>query len=271
MKQDVRTRLPEAFGSATDGLKQALRFLQELGVTSDRLLPYGMQLVLLGEFFRLCPEPGNETKRLLRRWFWVTSFTGWFGSRGGAQVRSALREMRELAEGKRNSVQVVDFDAAAEPFPERFDGRSARVRAFLLYLCSLAPRSLRDGSKLDTGDLLASRRSDAVGYVLTNPGRGDGRFSSPANRMFVDADHTGQALAALRQLASEGKQDALASHAFRDRAVSLLSGDDQEALMKARLDTLVEGERDFIRSKGVVRPKRRTAATVADSETSEGE
>lgn len=271
VKQDVRARLPKAFTSATDGLRRALRFLRRRGVTSDRLLPYGLQLVLLGEFFRSCDEPAAETERLLRRWFWVTSFTGWFGARGGAQVRSALREMRELGEGARDSIQVVDFNAPAEPFPERFDGRSARVRAFLLYLCSLDPVSLGDGSRLDTGKLLASRGSDAVGYVVANRGRGHDLFSSPANRMFVDADHTGQALGALRELAMGGHQDSLGSHGFADRAVSLLAGDEREPLIEARLDTLVEGERAFIESKEVAPPTQRIAATVADSATSEEE
>ena len=55
VKQEVRAKLPKAFDSSTEGIRGALEFLQNLGVKSDRLLPYGLQLVLLGEFFRLCP------------------------------------------------------------------------------------------------------------------------------------------------------------------------------------------------------------------------
>ena len=79
VKPEVRKRLPGAFESAESGIVRALDFLRELGVTSDRLLPYGLQLVFLGEFFRLRREPGAHVLDLLRRWFWVTAFTGWFG------------------------------------------------------------------------------------------------------------------------------------------------------------------------------------------------
>ena len=140
VKPEVRSCLPKSFDVAAEGIRSALAFLKNLGVTSDRLLPYGLQLVLLGEFFRLCPNPTARSVELLNRWFWVTSFTGWFGGVNTAQVTHALREIRDLARGKGTGFNVVDLDAPARPFPDRFDGRSARVRAFLL-LPYLAPAS----------------------------------------------------------------------------------------------------------------------------------
>ena len=65
VRSEVRAKLPDAFESARKGIKGALDFLRNLGVTSDRLLPYGLQLVLLGEFFRLCPQPTAEVVALL--------------------------------------------------------------------------------------------------------------------------------------------------------------------------------------------------------------
>ena len=100
VKSEVRAKLPESFDRAAEGIRGALTFLNNLGVTSDRLLPYGLQLVLLGEFFRLCPNPPGDVVELLERWFWVTSFTGWFGGVNTAQSTRALREIRDLARGK---------------------------------------------------------------------------------------------------------------------------------------------------------------------------
>ncbi len=271
VKQEVRPRLGEAFEEAANGLRRALAFLRGVGVTSDRLLPYGLQLVLLSEFFRVCADPSEPMRLVLRRWFWATSFSGWFGGVGGARVRLALREMRDLAKGAREEVRVVDLDAPAAPFPDRFDGRSARVRAFLLYLASLGPRSLGGADTLDPGDLLASRGTDAVGYVVANPGQGDHLFSSPANRMFVDANHIGQALGRLRELNDEDLADLFPTHGFGKGAIGLLRSNDRKGLIEARLTTLIEGEREFMDCKGVRRPTERTAAAVADSEASEGE
>ena len=129
--------------------------LQGFGVTSDRLLPYGLQLVLLGEFHRICPDPAAGTVELLRRWFWVTSFTGWFGGVNTAQAKRTLEEVRAIAKGESKAFNVVDLDMPAQPFPDRFDARSARVRGFLLYLASLRPGSLGGGGALAPGPLLS--------------------------------------------------------------------------------------------------------------------
>ena len=271
VKEEVRGRLPEVFESAADGIADALEFLVDLGVTSDRLLPYGLQLVLLGEFFRLCPRPAAEVVELLNRWFWVTSFTGWFGGVNTAQATHALSEIRNLARGTGTGFSVVDLDAPAQPFPERFDGRSARVRAFLLYLASLQPRSLRGAESLDPGQLLATRGTRAVGYVFSNPGPLGELFSSPANRMFVDADQYGQAFADLAGLSDDELMELLPTHGFPADSVHRLRNGDREGLIRDRLDTLIAGEREFMNERNVRLPSARTAASIADSEASDEE
>ena len=271
VKEDVRARLPSVFNLAADGIRGALCFLKDLGVTSDRLLPYGLQLVLLGEFFRLCPEPAANAVELLNRWFWVTSFTGWFGGVNTAQATHALGEIRDLAKGTRTGFSVVDFDAPAQPFPQRHDGRSARVRAFLLYLASLQPRSLRGVESLDPGQLLATRGTRAVGYVFSNPGPLGELFSSPANRMFVDADQFGQAFADLAGLSDDELMELLPTHGFPADSVHRLRNGDRVGLIRDRLDTLIAGEREFMTERNIRLPSVRTAASIADSDASDEE
>ena len=154
----------------------------------------GLQLVFIGEFFRICPKPGASVLDLLRRWFWVTSFTGWFGGVNTAQATHALAEVRALADGTGIGFSVVDLDALARPFPERFDGRSARVRAFLLYLASLLPRSIHAPGVLDPGKLLDEHGIRAMGYVSSRDELPRELFSSPANRVFFDSGQVGQAI-----------------------------------------------------------------------------
>ena len=271
VKEEVRGRLPEVFESAADGIADALEFLADLGVTSDRLLPYGLQLVLLGEFFRLCPRPAAEVVELLNRWFWVTSFTGWFGGVNTAQTTHALSEIRNLARGTGTGFSVVDLDAPAQPFPERFDDRSARVRALMLYLASLRPRSLRGAESLDPGQLLATRGTRAVGYVSSNAGPLGELFSSPANRMFVDADQYGQAFADLAGLSDDELMALLPTHGFPADSVHRLRNGDRVGLIRGRLETLIAGERDFMEERNVRRPSARTAASIADSGASDEE
>ena len=270
VKPEVREKLPEAFNAAAHGIRLALKLLQSLGVTSDRLLPYGLQLVLLGEFHRICPRPEAETVETLKRWFWVTSFTGWFGG-NAAQAKRALEEIRDVAKRKSEGFSVVDPDMPAQPFPDRFDARSARVRAFLLYLASLRPRALlRDDAELDPGALLSRLGTDAAGYVVSNPDR---RYlvSSPANRMFVDDDHDGQALSALTDLDDNALKQVLPTHGFPIDCIGLLRNGDRTGLIRKRLDTLIAGERNFLQQRGVTPPLERTAPAIADSDVSDDE
>ena len=268
VKEEVRAQLPSAFERASEGIRSALKFLRTLSVTSDRLLPYGLQLVLLGEFFRRCPEPTEPVVELLKRWFWVTSFTGWFGGVNTAQAKRALSEIIQLAEGTGAWFSVIDLAASAQPFPDRFDGRSARVRAFLLYLTSLSPLSLRDAGTLDPGDLLSTVGTGAVGYVLTNQSL-EHLIGSPANRMFVDRGHVGQAFRVLQGMNDRRLRELLPTHGFPVDSIQRLRDGDRAGLIQARLETLIDGEREFMTKLNVVPPAERTAATVADSDVSD--
>lgn len=271
VKPEVRSKLPCSFASAAKGIRQALGFFKDLGVTSDRLLPYGLQLVLLGEFFRLCPQPHADVVTLLRRWFWVTSFTGWFGGVNSSQVRRALREIRDLAIDRVTDLQVVELDAPALPFPNRFDGRSARVRAFLLYLASLGPPSLEGGRDLNPGALLSASGTRALGYVLSSPKQIPELYSSPANRMFVDSPRVGQTFGVLAALDDERLRAALRGHGFPPGSLQLLRSDDRSGVVRERLRNLVAGEREFLQARNVALPTEQTADTIADSDTLEDE
>ena len=271
VKPEVRERLPNAFESAAGGIRRALKFLDCLAVTSDRLLPYGLQLVFLGEFFRRCPQPRDSVVELLNRWFWVTSFTGWFGGVNTAQANHALSEIHDLAARTGTRFSVINLEAPAQPFPDRFDGRSARVRAFLLYLASLRPRSLRGEDDLNPGELLSTLGTGAVGYVSTNqPQLGD-LIRSPANRMFLDRDHIGQAFRALKDLSDDRLKELLPTHGFPKDSIHRLRNDDRTGLIAARLRTLIGGEREFMNRLNVVLPTAQTAATIADSDVSDEE
>ena len=284
VRPEIQEKLPDGFEAAKRGITGALEMLRKIGVTSDRLLPYGLQLVLLGEFHRIRPQPDASTVELLTRWFWVTSFTGWFGGGNPAQARHAVEEIRRLAQGRNGTFEVVDLETAAHPFPERFDGRSARVRAFLLYLASLRPLSLRDHHsehgnvgagvqdkhRLDPGSLLSRRGPDALGYLWSNPDPPQ-KASSPANRLFVDEDHVGQALGALAALDDAALEALLPTHGFPLDAIGRLRNDDRGGLLEARLAYLIDGERAFMEQRQVRLPVERTAPTIADSEASDDE
>jgi hypothetical protein len=59
--------LPQAAQVAKEALRKAARFLyEEIGVPGDKLLPYNNQILLLSEFFHLCPEPSSKQEKTLK-------------------------------------------------------------------------------------------------------------------------------------------------------------------------------------------------------------
>ena len=111
--------------------------------------------------------------------------------------------------------------------------------------------------------------SGGVGYLFTHQPRVADLIRSPANRMFVDRDHVGQAFGALRGLSDRRLQELLPTHGFPVDAIRRVRDDDRAGLMEARLETLIHGEREFMEKRRVVPPTVRTAATVADSDVSD--
>ncbi len=270
---DMRLQLPTALHSAKQGVTAALGFLERLGVTSDRLLPYGLQLVLLSEFFRHSPNPTPDEATLLERWFWVTSFTGWFGTISTSKATHALAEMRALAQKKKAVFSVVNLKAAALPFPERFDPRAARVRAFMLYLASLKPKWQHKSKtyELDPGGLLSDKRTRALGHVVESRVLDDPKLArSPANRMYVESVGSNSPSSELKRMSGECQVEVLESHGFvANQAIRQLKDNKYKDLIRARREALIEGERAFLEERQITLPTQRTARSVADSDTSE--
>ena len=139
----------------------------------------------------------------------------------------------------------------------------------MLYLASLRPRAIRGPGELVPGRLLSHRGTRAVGYVSSSSGQLSDLASSPANRMFVDENLIGQAFSELRKLNDEVLGALLPSHGFAPGSIDYLRSDDREGLIRARLNNLIAGEREFMKKWRVELPVTQTAASIADSDASD--
>jgi hypothetical protein len=258
VKADTRQRLPAAVEEAERGLKAARAFLRNLGVLNARMLPYSMQLVALCAFFGRCSEPTTQQRELLRRWFWSSSFTGWFGTGNPARVRRLVEELRDRlpGEGSLATLDHMDLDQPALPTPLRFDLRSARVRALVCVLLKRSPRRL-DGTALsleDAARLLFERGPEAMSVVCATV-RDTNLRKSPANRILdVAPDESGQAKGWLLRLDPSVRDAVLESHAVPPAALSLLEQGQNDAFLQRRMQYLGQLEREFMHECGVVQP-----------------
>jgi hypothetical protein len=249
-REEILPRLRNSVGRTAGSLVRAVEFLRGEGVAISRLLPYSMQLVVLSAFFDAQPKPSAEHLSLLRRWFWVSSFSGWFGGANPSRVNSLVAEFRQIAT-RPVSGRLANFDLAAEslPFPATFDMRSARTRVLLLVMLSLRPRSV-DGNVIESPWRgIAEKGPGAVGHIFAATARG--LSGNPANRMIrPPGSDRGQLYPWLASVGHVG-HSILRSHGVDEAAYRALQAADVPNFISARQAYLIRCEHEFQREVGV--------------------
>ena len=252
-RDTILPKLREGCTRASRSIDTAIDFLEDNGIHTSRLLPYMMQLVLLSSFFDRRRRLLAEHSDFLRQWFWVSSFAGWFGDSNTSRVSSLVREFREIARTGviPERLEYFDMNAKALPFPVQFDMRSARTRALLLVMLSLDPRN-GDGSLIaDPWQGIAEKGPGGVGYIFGDPPR---EFvGSPANRMIRPPGIDRGALNGwIREELAHSDQSVLQSHGLDTTVRRRLLGGDIAGAIRARQKLLINLEREFQKSVGVI-------------------
>jgi hypothetical protein len=237
-----RSALPAALDEVREAFGTALEFLSsELGASSGKVVPYSLQIVLLTELFRLNPKPSQEVRAELTRWLWATSFAAAYTSANSSSINDALGMIRKLAAGE--SVSLVPERLHLRPFPRRFHPKSARVRAFHLFLKQHGPRDLESGELLETACLLKNGMADARPIVT-----GADRSWRLATRVLVGAGRRrlSQQLGELVDGRLDVDVDAiLQSHLIPKEALTAYVAGDVDRFLDLREAELVRAEREF--------------------------
>ena len=233
-------KLPAVVDAAEKNLVAAAQFLRDrMRVCSNRLLPYSFQLVMLAEYFQHCTTPDPQQLAVLERWFWSTSLSGWFAGANSRALNRGLDEIREFARGTLKEFTVMPLDGAVQPFPRRFDGRGARVRAVMLMMLSRQPLDTH-GDPIDVASLMKERGGEAMSYVYP---RSVGLFvSSPGNRIMMAREPGTSMAVQLRNIAPQLRDKVLHSH--------WVSADAQAALRRDEGSRFIRVARCLPRGKG---------------------
>ena len=263
----VQGKLTDAVENTDRAIRLAVGFLRDqCRVPLARLIPYQLQVLLLTAAFHENPDLTPAQLEELERWFWGTSWSGFFASANTSQVRSSLSLMREFAAGKRKSPWTP---LPARPFPERFDFRSARVRSYILWeLRRFEGRLDLAGNRIAGVDLLARSHTTTYQHVVL----GAPSSSHPANRVILPTPAGVSPKSALLRLYPDASPLAdaslsgepgfldddptladttLASHGVPWEALYRLARGDGEGFIRVRADFLAAEERSFIVSMGI--------------------
>lgn len=167
MRDLTPQQLHKAASDTEGAYKLAVDFLNdELQVFSYGYLPYGLQLTFLVEYFRICPTPNNQQRSTLKAWFWDTSFSRHYGKSNTGQQVKDLQLVRNFANGNSMDLTIeekIRYKSFAE---ETFRLNNASSKSFGLLLASKRPKSLTDGSSINTQQALANINNHEYHHIF---------------------------------------------------------------------------------------------------------
>jgi len=238
----VKGNLADATARTNTALVRAVEFLRrEAPVPLARLIPYQHQIMLLAAFFNIQSAPSKIQRRALLRWFWGTSWSGFFAGANTTQIKNSLSMMTDFAQG---NIKTPWAPQAARPFPNKFDLRSARVRAFILWELARFPSRFVPGvGWVDPVELLARSDVEAYQHVIWDTQS----VSHPANRLMYPTEAGVSVRSALQGVSEADLYDVLSSHCIPADAWYRLRHGDGEGFITERARLIVHSEREFIR------------------------
>lgn len=136
-----------------ESIKKAVQFLfEELLVIDGILLPYGIQLIFISDFFNQIVNPTENQLKKLKEWFWITTYAGYFTMYSLSKQREAYYQFQEFLEDE--TVNPVYNDKPDLPFevtdfPNKIHFGSVRAKALVLFMLNYS----NDFKKVNANDI----------------------------------------------------------------------------------------------------------------------
>lgn len=257
--RNSHTRMREAVKRSATALQTTAEFMTgTLHLKTSRLLPYAAQVVMASIYFDELAQSrkpfGARENEQLTRWFWATSFNGWFAGANTTDVRKAGEQLRSFArdvDAGKAEFEKFFFDRPIRPFPETYDRRSARVRVSLLVqIVAGQPRDLESGEEIDGAAVFADEATRDVPYFF--PNRKRPAVSNPANRVILPIGYPRNARGSFLKLELSPKRlEILKSHCITDEAFDFLLRDEFEGFIRCREEAILKLENAFLSQFGL--------------------
>ena len=125
-----------------ENIKKAVQFLfEELLVIDSKLLPYGIQLIFITDFFNQVANPTETHIQKLKDWFWITTYASYFTIYALSKQREAYYQFQKfIADENENPVynDKPDLPFDVTEFPNKIFFGSVRAKALLLFMLNYA-------------------------------------------------------------------------------------------------------------------------------------
>ena len=140
-----------------DSLEKTVDFLSsQLNVVSGDFLPQSHQIIPFAYFFSKVNTPSAMQSKLLKQWFWRTSFSLRYSGATDIRLNQDLVFFDKLIEGVATGLEDYSYVLTEKALVNTaFTKANVYTRSFILLLSQNAPLDLTNGNRIDIGKTLS--------------------------------------------------------------------------------------------------------------------
>jgi hypothetical protein len=177
-------------------IQKAIDFLStDIGCQHIDFLPFTQQLIPIIKFFDLLSRPTSEQLKVLRQYFWKTSFSNRYSTgQTNAKMDSDIERLKELASGAVDIFGDYQYTVTENILKNtKFSKANPITRAFLLLVAKQNPKDLLKNQKIDIGKSLSQYNRKEYHHVfpqafLKKRGVSDDNIFCVLNFCFLSSD-----------------------------------------------------------------------------------
>ena len=150
-------------------IQKAIDFLAtDIGCQHIDFLPFTQQLIPIIKFFDLLERPTADQLKVLRQYFWKTSFSNRYSTgQTNAKMDSDIERLKKLVAGHNNSFDDYQYTVTENVLKNtQFSKANPITRAFLLLVAKQNPMDLVKNQKIDIGKYLAQYNRKEYHHVF---------------------------------------------------------------------------------------------------------
>lgn len=231
-----------------ESIKSAVKFLfEELLVLNGSLLPYGPQLIFITDFFNAIPNPSTKQIEQLKKWFWITTYSGYFTIYSLSKVREAYYVFQQFLLGM--PVDPVYNDRPSIPFsvsefPNKIYMGSVRAKSLILFLLNSSNQFNSVNLKNADGLILSYLFFDIKDEKGNNPPESVvPMIENEETRQYKKMKDVSELLANYSEYNTK--------YLIKEEMVLSFQNGDKKNVLKLRKEEIIEKERFFVQSLGL--------------------
>jgi hypothetical protein len=177
-----------------NSLEKAIDFLStELKIVSRDFLPHSHQVVPLTYFFSKINTPNQNQSKILKQWFWKTSFSDRYSASTDMKMNDDINFIEKVISNEYSEIRKYEYSVDTKALiNQNFSKSNPFARALLLLLAQRNPLNLVNGTNIELGIALSEYNSKEYHHIfprsfLKSKGVEIDKINSLANFCFIPA------------------------------------------------------------------------------------